>query len=62
MYESTKLAKLLKQQEMKENCLDIKTFIDGFESFLQKMDMPEEKKQLIVYREDLIHYKIRINS
>lgn len=62
MYESNRLAKLLQQQDMKDKNLDYETFLYGFEAFLHKMNMTDEKKQLIVYREDIVPRIMHINS
>lgn len=62
MYESTKLAKLLKQHNEKNDVLNYETFLHDFDSFLNKMNISEEKKQLIVYREDIVPRIMNINS
>lgn len=62
MYESIKLAKLLKQQNEKNDVLNYENFLHDFESFLNTMNISEEKKQLIVYKEDIVPRIMNINS
>lgn len=62
MYESIKLAKLQKQHDEKDDVLNYESFLHDFESFLKKMNISEEKKQLIVYREDIVPHIMNINS
>lgn len=62
MYESIKLAKLLKQQNEKYDVLNYETFLHDFESFLNNMNISEKKKQLIVYKEDIVPRIMNINS
>lgn len=61
MYESKKLAELLKYNEI-EDLQGYESFMNDFEVFQCKMNISNKKKQLVVYNEDILPRILNIND
>ena len=61
MYESKKLAELLKYSEI-EDLQGYESFMNDFEVFQCKMNISNKKKQLVVYNEDILPRILNIND
>lgn len=61
MYESKKLAELLKYNEI-EDLQGYESFMNDFEAFQCKMNISNKKKQLVVYNEDILPRILNIND